>query len=93
MTHRIETRAVPAILLLALLGTDAAQAFCFLKDHDRRTNYYDGRMPAIGFNPAVFRDYQYSPVPPGWYDDQATLPRRQPHEYDVRPDTGYGLQH
>ncbi|HUT40993.1 MAG TPA: hypothetical protein VM011_06575 [Gammaproteobacteria bacterium] len=91
MSHRIATRAVPAIILLTLLGTGAAQAFCFLKGNDRRADFSNSRMPAIGFSPAVFQGYPYSPAQPAWYGNPAALPQ-QPY-YDNRYGAGTGLQH
>jgi hypothetical protein len=91
MSHRIATRAVPAIILLTLLGTGAAQAFCFLKGNDRRADFSNSRMPAIGFSPAVYQGYPYSPVQPAWYGNPAGL-AQQPY-YDNRYGTGTGLQH
>lgn len=91
MTRKITTRVAPALILLSLLATDVAQAFCFLKDHDRRANRNYGRMPAIGFNPSTW-GYPYSPVQPGWYGNQALLPQQLP--YDTRrDDVRSGLQH
>lgn len=91
MSHRITTRVVPAIILLSLLGTGVAQAFCFLKNSDRRANFNNSRMPAIGFSPAAFQGYPYNPVQPAWYGNPAALP--QQHQYDYRYNTGTGLQH
>ncbi len=91
MTHRITTRAVPAIILFSLLGTGVAQAFCFMKGHDRHTNFGDNRMPAIGFSPAALQGYFYSPVQPGWYGYTTVLPQQLPN--DSRHDVGSGLQH
>lgn len=87
MTHRIATRVVPAIVLLSLLGTGTAQAFCFLKKNERRMDYGSSRMPAIGFSPTVFQDYpSYAPLPMTRYGNPA-MPPQQPAN-DSRYDTG-----
>lgn len=91
MTYKITTRIVPAVILLSLLGTGVAQAFCFMKNHDRRANFSNNRMPAIGFSPAALEGYQVSPVQPGWYVYPTALPQQLP--YDSRYDVDSGLQH
>ena len=92
MSYKITTRIVPAVILLSLLGTGMAQAqaFCFLKDNDRRANFNNGRMPAIGFNPAGLQGYLYSPVQPVRYGNPGVMPRQLP--YDKRYGAGTGLQ-
>jgi hypothetical protein len=83
---------LPAIVLLSLLGTGVAQAFCFLKNKDRGASYSNSRMPAIGFSPAVYQGYPYRPLQPGWYGYQTVAPQQLP--YDNRYlTTESGLQH
>lgn len=92
MFHRITLRVVPAIILLSLLGTGVAQAFCFLKNSERRNGHSNGRMPAIGFSPSVYQGYPYSPLQqPARYEDRNLVPQ-QPL-YDSRYTAGSGLQH
>jgi len=91
MSHKITTRVVPAVILLSLLGTGAAQAFCFFKGNDRRADSYKTRMPAVGFMPAGYQGYPYSPLQRGWYGNPSLLPQQQP--YDNRYDIGTGMQH
>lgn len=87
MSHRIAIRAIAVVVLFALTGT--AQAFCFLKNKERRMDYSSMPMPAIGFSPAALRDIPaYSPRQPSWYEDQA-VPPRQPL-YEERYETGRG---
>lgn len=73
MALRFTMRVLPAIVLLSLLGTGAAQAFCFLKNNDRRANYSGYPMPAIGFSPSLLRDYQYRVQPPVRYAGERSL--------------------
>lgn len=91
MTTRL-MQLVPAVFLItALLGADAAQAFCFLKNQERRGGYDFSRMPAIGFAPDIYRNYQYSALPRGWYAGPLMQPQPSPYA-----DSGYvsrnGLQ-
>lgn len=92
MTHRIATRVLPAIILLSLLGTGAAQAFCFLKNNDRRENFTGYPMPAIGFSPALYRDYPYGTLQPAWYGGHRSVLPQQPLPYEGRYGTGSDLQ-
>jgi hypothetical protein len=91
MSNNITTRVIPVIVLLSLLGTGVAQAFCFLKGHDRSASYNNSRMPAVGFTPAAYPGYSYGPVLPGWDSNPAVLPQQQP--YDNYYGAGTVLRH
>jgi hypothetical protein len=93
MFKRIATRVMPAVVLLSLLGTGTAQAFCFMKHNDRRANFSGYPVPAIGFSPAYYRDYPYGTLQPAWYEGQRSTVPQQPARYDDRYNPGSDLRY
>lgn len=91
MTYGI-ARVLPVIILLSLLGTGTAEAFCFLKNKERRADFTGYPMPAIGFSPATYRDYANALPQSGWYGGNRSALPQPSLPYDNRYDTGSVLR-
>lgn len=57
------------LVVMALLWTGLAQAFCFSfgTGKHRRADYYRGPFPAPGFPARGYPAYLLAPPVPGWY--------------------------